>query len=676
MKPGDMVNGRYEIINEIGGGGMAIVYKAKCHVLNRIVAMKVLRPEYTIDEEFVRKFNMEAQAAASLSHPNIVAIYDVGHEDKTYYIIVEYVDGKTLKDMIRDRGSLSHHETVKIATQICDALAHAHANHIVHRDIKSHNILISNSGQVKVTDFGIAKAVTAQTVTLSGSIIGSIHYFSPEQARGGVVGIRSDIYSLGVVLYEMMTGKLPFEGDSPISVALKHIQNDPVPPIELNPAIPQAMNDIIMKAMNKDESKRFNNVLELKSDLVKSLYLPEGWYTPEDKGETEEDISEAVAVKEPAKIAVTQPAAEIVEEHKAEGETLVAAKTSKPKRSERSEGNSSRSQNTTQKSHVNGIKKALIIFVCIIALTGAMVAAGYYGFQFVMNLMRVPEVEVPTLVGMKLEDAEELLAEQDLKYTIEEEIFDEEAESGIILEQNPKEGTTIKAENPISLVVSKGQEELFIPNVTNIDVRDAETQINDAGFAMGEITYEFHDEVQENYVISQTPSAETAAVRDAAVDLLVSKGPEPEKIFLEDYTGKTEDAAVKDIISLGLTTGSMTYEESYTVEEGVVISQKPAKGTEMEDGAAVSLVISKGPGPSAAKKSSIMVMLPSEPEQLAVKVYATDNQGRKKVYDKTHEGGSGAIVVEFSVFGNALVEVYINDELYDKSSIINTGAAE
>ncbi|HPW41509.1 MAG TPA: Stk1 family PASTA domain-containing Ser/Thr kinase, partial [Bacillota bacterium] len=306
---GRVLGDRYEILEKVGGGGMALVYKAKCRLLNRYVAIKVLRPEFTEDEEFVKKFRREAQSAASLSHPNIVGIYDVGTENNSYYIVMEYIKGQTLKELIKSKGTLGVEYSTNIAIQICYALEQAHKNNIVHRDIKSHNILIREDNSVKVTDFGIARAVSSSTITNTGNVIGSVHYFSPEQARGGYVDEKSDIYSLGVVMYEMLTGRLPFEGDSPIAVALKHIQEEPEPPSGINSRIPKAIEAIIMKCMEKEVSKRYNSASEIINDLRQSLVMPNGDFVKKNRY-----TDESTRVLEPIKIIDKEAAVDIIEE--------------------------------------------------------------------------------------------------------------------------------------------------------------------------------------------------------------------------------------------------------------------------------------------------------------------------------------------------------------------------
>ncbi len=658
MQIGQMINNRYEILEEIGGGGMAVVYKAKCHVLHRIVAVKVLRPEYTQDEEFVRKFKLEAQAAASLSHPNIVGIYDVGNDGDIYYIIMEYVEGVTLKDLIKERGALSHKETVRIGAQICDALAIAHANKIIHRDVKPHNILVTKNGQVKVTDFGIARAVTAQTVTLTGSIIGSVHYFSPEQARGGIVGAKSDIYSLGIVLYEMISGKLPFDGESPISVALKHIQNDPVPPMTVNPNVPKSMNDIILKALNKDENRRFGNILELKHDLVKSLQVPEGWYEEEPEmaagfgaafGE-EEDLQ---AYKDTTRRRIEEDDDD--EEDEDEEEEYVPVKKKKAKK---------------KKKKKNGEGLSLPAKIGIgIALALLLMALGYFGFSMAQRALKVPEAEVPKIVGMTLEEAEEELAKSNLKLEVEETVFDDEVEEGRIISQDPEEGTKVKVENPIRVVVSGGQEMVEVPQVTNEDLKTAQLMLEKEGLQVGQVKEEYSSEVQENKVIRQTPEAGESVVTNTIVDLVISKGKEPEKILLENYEGQKRDEVVKTLSLYNLET-TIKEVESYEYEAGIVISQSPKKGTILTEGDKVTLTVSKGPGPKKKTEQTIMVNLPSEPEKVTVTVYMTDDLGKKEILNKEKTPADSPLLLKVEMTGNAIVEIYVDGQLYDKKTLI------
>lgn len=357
---GRLLGNRYEILERIGNGGMATVYKARCHVLNRYVAVKILKDEFTTDEEFVKRFNTEAQSVASLTHPNIVSVYDVGHEGDLYYIVMELIQGKTLKDIIISDGALNWKWSINIAIQIASALETAHKNNIIHRDIKPHNIIITEDGIAKVTDFGIAKSVSNSTITAFGTTLGSVHYFSPEHARGGFTDAKSDLYSLGVVLYEMVTGKVPFDADTPVSVALKHMQETPKEPINLNPAVPLAVNKIVMKAMKKDPNLRYQNATEMLKDLTLALKNPDGEFV---KSVTEDDF--------PTQVIPTLENKNIEEKIKEQDS----------KKDKKKEG--------FFKKH----KAFTVIFILII-----LFAVSLGGTSLVFNLTKNKDVQIPNLV--------------------------------------------------------------------------------------------------------------------------------------------------------------------------------------------------------------------------------------------------------------------------------------
>src|SRR5690554_2082353 len=377
---GRMLGNRYEIVEQIGIGGMAVVYKAKCHLLDRFVAIKVLKEEFTEDEDFIRKFRRESQAAASLSHPNILNIYDVGSEDtppkKIHYIVMEYIKGKTLKEVIIKEGKLDHETAINYSIQIVEALLNAHNNHIIHRDIKPHNIMITEDGRVKVTDFGIARAVTSSTITTTSNVLGSVHYFSPEQARGGYTDEKSDIYSAGIVMYEMLTGSVPFDGETPIGVALKHVQDEMVPPIEADANIPVELNNIIMKCVQKRQSDRYQSASELLADLknyrANNLIITE-------KVNGLENTSEMTKVI-PVVSVNGKPKGDIEE-------TENMAKKTKKKKDE---------------------KKPLIIIAAILAAF-ALTSLIFFGYrQLKDNIRPSGDIQMPSLVGMTLEAAEGL----------------------------------------------------------------------------------------------------------------------------------------------------------------------------------------------------------------------------------------------------------------------------
>ena len=430
---GRVIGNRYEIIEKIGEGGMATVYKAKCNILKRYVAVKVLRDEFTTDEEFIKRFNTEAQSAASLTHPNIVSIYDVGHEENIYYIVMELVQWKTLKDIINEDGTLPWKWALNVSIQVASALEMAHRNSIVHRDIKPHNIIITEDGIAKVTDFGIAKAVSNSTITAFGTTIGSVHYFSPEHARGGYTDAKSDLYSLGVVMYEMLTGRVPFDADTPVSIALKHMQEKPIEPIKLNPTIPYAVNKIIMKAMEKDPNERYQSATEMLKDLSMALKNPEGDFV-EQKDFTNQYTQRIPTLGEQEYIRNND------EDYEDEEQDEPKKKMSKK-------------------------KKAIIITVIILGII-LLPVIGFFGMKTIMDWGVPKDVDLPNLVGKTLEEANKEIEKTDIKLEKTEE-FNADVEAGKIISQEPPyiDGYTVKENSTIKIVISKGTEKAIVENV-------------------------------------------------------------------------------------------------------------------------------------------------------------------------------------------------------------------
>ena len=429
---GKLLGNRYEIIEKIGNGGMATVYKATDKVLKRYVAVKILRDEFTTDEEFVKRFNIEAQAAASITHPNIVSVYDVGKEENLYYIVMELVKGKTLKEIIVEDGALGWKWSVKVAIQIASALETAHKNNIIHRDIKPHNIIITEEGVAKVTDFGIAKAVSNSTITAFGTTIGSVHYFSPEHARGGFTDAKSDLYSLGVVMYEMVTGRVPFDSDTPVSVALKHMQEDPIEPIVLKPDLPKSVNDIIMKAMQKDAEKRYSNATEMIKDLELALKNPNGNFVFNENNASD---------------FATQRI-----------DLNYNKRTDNKNTKEEKKGKFAKIQEFFEKH--KALKVIAIILACILVFSIAM-----GGTYLALSSGRAKDVQVPDLANLTLEEAQAKVAELNLKLEVQEEKYDLEIPEGQIIEQDPKyqDNYEIKEGSTIKVIVSKGQEIVKMP---------------------------------------------------------------------------------------------------------------------------------------------------------------------------------------------------------------------
>ena len=549
---GKIIGNRYEILEEVGLGGMATVYKAKDHVLNRLVAVKVLKDEFTTDTEFIKRFNTEAQAAASLSHPNIVSIYDVGHEDENnlYYIVMELVQGKTLKEIINSEGILSWKWAVNIAMQIASALELAHKNGIVHRDIKPHNIIITEDGIAKVTDFGIAKAVSNSTITAFGTTIGSVHYFSPEQAKGGFTDAKSDLYSLGVVMYEMLTGKVPFDADTPVSVALKHMQEDPKEPIDLNPEIPSAVNQIVIKAMQKEPSARYQNATEMLHDLSKALKDPDGDFViieNKDGGYTR--VMQAISDDQ------------INTGKKEEVKTKTNFFTEHPK----------------AKIAII-ILSLILLFVVVFLITKIAIDGGIKS-----------KVDMPNLVGKTQAEAEQLA--NDLGITLEiTEVASSDVEEGKVVSQDP-EYTESKIEkgSTIKINVSKGPEETEMVKLEGMKIEDARNTAESLGITLDEQT-ENSDTVEAGIIIRQDTAVGTLVKSGDTVVVHISAG--VEKVRVPTVLGMDEGTAVATLKNAGLNP-KVTYESNEEEDDGKVISQSIDANAETAKNSNIDIVVNK-----------------------------------------------------------------------------------
>ena len=548
---GRLLGNRYEIIEKIGNGGMATVYKATDKVLKRYVAVKILRDEFTTDEEFIKRFEVEAQSAARLTHPNIVSIYDVGVEENLYYIVMELIQGKTLKEIIvEERGPLPWKWSVNVAIQIASALEMAHRNNIVHRDIKPHNIIITEDGIAKVTDFGIAKAVSNSTITAFGTTIGSVHYFSPEHARGGYTDAKSDIYSLGVVMYEMVTGKVPFDADTPVSVALKHMQEEPEEPIEVNPNIPTAVNKIIMKALQKDSTLRYQTATDMLRDLRTALKNPEG------------DFVEELEYDETARTQKIDTSNYQKRENRKKENKFIA----------------------WLKAH-----KKLSIFIGIILLF----AISLGGTMLVLGITNPPEVEMPNVVGMSREEAQKEIENAKLKFEVEKEEYDAEIPEGFVISQDPKymeRFNKVKEGSTVKVVKSKGQEKTKVPKVVGMKKEEAIQAIEDANLK-AEVIEETSKKVEEGYVISQETEADTEIAAGETIKIHVSTGTGIKQVTVVSVVGQDEATAKKTLEDLGLKV-TITYADS-TKDNGKVANQSIADGKVVDEGTAITLTVNK-----------------------------------------------------------------------------------
>ncbi len=554
---GTILGNRYELIEKIGEGGMAEVYKAKCRLLNRYVAVKILKSYYCDDMEFLNKFKQEASSAASLSHNNIVAIYDIGAEDNINYIVMEYIDGKTLKQIINEQKVLGNNEAIILAIQIAKALECAHSNNIIHRDVKPHNIMVTKNGIVKVTDFGIAKATSSVTITNSDRIIGSAHYFSPEQAKGSVVDSKTDIYSLGIILYEMVTGKLPYDAESPVSVALKHIQEQVKPPKEINDNIPESLNSLILKCIEKEAYKRYEDAHKLIEDLQKIKQNPMvnlGF----DKNENDfTRIMKPINIIEDKNVEIDE-SDDIVE---------------------------------NKKSIIGKNKKMIIIALAAFSVLIVGFVAAYVALNKELAPTKLTGTAiVPNIIGLNKEQAEELVNEQGLKFVTTTESSDKPA--GVVINCYPYPGTEIdrSEQDEVRAIISSGPEVSAIPNLIEIDFEAAKEYLKVYNLKLGNVSYAFSDTIDKGRVCDQSPKPDAPISNNSTVDLVVSKGPEKKLTKVPNLINKNLDEAealLKDAkLKIGILTKIRTDDETL---DGIVKVQSLEPGKEVNENSEINI---------------------------------------------------------------------------------------
>ncbi|MDU0201463.1 MULTISPECIES: Stk1 family PASTA domain-containing Ser/Thr kinase [Paenibacillus] len=598
---GRKLGGRYEILDRIGGGGMALVYKGHDLLLNRKVAVKVLRQQYVHDEEFIRRFRREAQAAASLSHPNVVSIYDVGQEEDVHYIVMEYIEGTTLNDLIKERAPLQVEDAVHYASQIADALDHAHHNEIIHRDIKPHNILIGKNGRVKVTDFGIARAATSSTITQTGAVVGSVHYFSPEHAKGTNTGEKSDLYSLGIVMYQMLTGRLPFLGESPISVALKHLQEDVEDPRKVNPLIPQSVENIILKAMRKKPDERYQSAKLMMADLDTCL-------NPDRRNEAKVAFWDADGMDEERTLVMPAIRADQLasfDDDDDEPEKPAWREEAAPKKGK-------------------GWIKPLVWIVILLMILGAM----WYAVGYVKGMFTIETVEVPDVVNKTLTQAEAELTSAKLGFTVE---YDQESKApkDTVIRQNPS-GMRMNVGTKVTLYVSKGAPKIKMESYIGQQLKDAKLKLEALGIDDSQITFtQTTTDDPPDTILKQTPLVgEEFELDKAAITFVVSKAKETFK--MPDLVGMTEAEAKAQItkLNLKLPANGITREKSYKVAKGKVIKQFPYdKDTDVSVGFEISLIISDGlPEDAGQVTVSVPVKPTTEGKDSEFKIIVSDAQ--------------------------------------------------
>lgn len=641
---GKVLNERYKIIKELGKGGMAIVFEAQDLLLDRKVALKMLRPEYVNDKDFVKRFRHEAKAVARLSHPNVVNIFDIGQDEDYQYLVMEDIEGDNLKDMINERGPLDVVEALNIAKQISAALVVAHRNNIIHCDIKPHNILLTDDKQVKVTDFGIARAVTSTTMTITDTIVGSAHYFSPEQARGGEIMARSDLYSLGIVLYEMLTGEVPFRGDSPISVALKHIQETPKKPRLINPDIPSDVEQLVIRAISKDPSDRFTTAESMKNKIEDIL----------DTYSKNSLLNKRDAIEN--------------------GDTMVINK-SELKNSNLKSRKEKKAKNEREYLTYNEPKKSSPWIKWLVLLVAFIVIAAFGVFIFYRNYMDIPVVEVPDIVGMNVEDARKELAQVGLQLEMQNEgVHHPDIVEGNIISQYPLGGELVRQTRNVRITVSLGPAILTTPNLTGLTIREANVILDNQKLSLGNIEEEYSALVSEGRIISQEPEAGEKIGAENKIDIVLSKGAQPLMVEVPNVLGLEQEDAISKLKNSNFAIGEISQKMTKRFLNNQVAEQSYTPGVEVPEGSKIDLTISSGminTENATIHKYDIHYTVQSVGRDQTVEIVIIDNNGTDTIYKGKHNRGD-FISVHFNSVGPSRYEIYINGQLVNEGNITDT----
>ncbi|MBR2779519.1 MAG: Stk1 family PASTA domain-containing Ser/Thr kinase [Firmicutes bacterium] len=686
---GRVLAGRYELLEKKGDGGMAVVYKAKDTYLNRFVAIKILKPEFIRDNKFVDNFRRESQAAAKLSHPNIVSVFDVGKEGNIFYIVMELLDGDSLGDVIEREAPISEKRVIEITKQIAAGLSAAHRKNIIHRDIKPHNILMTEDGTPKITDFGIAKAVNNGTMVQSSSVVmGSVHYLSPEQAKGGNVDARSDIYSLGIVMYEMLTGTVPFDGDNAVSVAVMHVNNDVPAPSDTNLYVSSQMDAIVQKATRRLPEERFSSADEMIKALNGERF---GVSRPSVKKETKVFSSREAAAA---------AALEAERKQRVSGTSGSGAQGSRPKTgSTAGRGSQSaapavdpdndfkeldelknsgrkRKKKDRDESGGKGGMKTVILAVLLALVCAVPLSLG------VLHLLngsgRGADIEIPAVAGTTQEQAVMVLENLGLKTEVgEQAVASETIEAGLVAATNPAEGTKVKKGSKVTIILSSGPPEpdvemVTVPNVVEMSLADAKSKLKMENLTVGDIAEEYSDTIPEGYIVSQNP-ADGQVEAGTAVALSVSKGREIVNVKVPDLTGKTVAEAKNALEALGLQLGKMTEAEA-DEPEGTVINQGVSPGTSIQTGESVSIVVSKGPAQQKQKETTIdytvdFSQAPDDFFDLTVTLTRSDGTLTHVVTNEKHSVDEGSVTLEMTGSGTGKVRVIMNGVQVDEDTV-------
>ena len=638
---GSVLNGRYEIIEKVGIGGMAIVYKAKDIYLKRIVAVKVLKEQYLEDKEFIKKFVIEAQSVANLNNQNIVKIYDVGQhieDSKTYnYIVMEYIKGKTLNELIKDKGRLNSNAVVSISKQIANALDCAHKHHIIHRDIKPHNIIIDENLNVKVTDFGIARIATSSTITYTSSVLGTVHYISPEQAKGKFIDEKSDIYSLGVVMYEMVTGKVPFDTDNAVGIAMQHINEPLVEPIKFVPNLEPWLNAIIVKCMEKNPENRFESA----ESLIKAL---------DDK---RIENNQKVTFNDNSNRALYKESVYKTSKNKDINKPIIK----------------NNNKNREQLKKKKGIFDYTVTYVVLALL---IIASVFFIYRLAVSNKATNTVKVPAVIGLDKDEAIKLLKEKKLNGLIVKTVNDDSVEAGKIVQQSPNPNAEAKEGTNVELTVSVGKNKTIVPNLSNVEFEKVEELLKKSDLELGKVERKYDDKVDENKVVSQSVNYGEEVEKRTKIDIVVSRGKEDKKVEVPDLIGKTEAEAIKALYDSGLAVGR-TEKKADSQKAGTVIWQSYGKGVKVDAETKIDIVVSSGKSntdnvlnltsysesDSVTKKYTI-----NEPSKnyLLLVTKNTEN-GETKLYEKTMVTGGGKLTINIKAKSTDKFNVYVNGEL-------------
>ncbi|WP_264737425.1 Stk1 family PASTA domain-containing Ser/Thr kinase [Cytobacillus firmus] len=657
MIKGRRLSGRYKILDMIGGGGMANVYLAHDMILDRDVAVKVLRMDFAEDEEFIRRFHREAQSATSLAHPNIVNIYDVGEEDSIYYIVMEYVDGQTLKQYIQQNSPIRIDDALEIMKQLTSAISHAHQNHIIHRDIKPHNILIDRHGNVKITDFGIAMALSATSITQTNSVLGSVHYLSPEQARGGMANRKSDIYSLGIVMFELLTGRLPFSGESAVSIALKHLQSETPSLKRWNPSIPQSVENIVLKATAKDPFHRYDSVEEMEEDIRTALE-PERLHEEKFMVPIDDDATKAIPV-----ITDDRP-------YQSMDETLVHAKD--PKGDTQPVAKPLPEKKKKEKKKKKKKKKWPIILVSVFLFLAVL---GILAITVLPDLMEPEDVQVPDVSGKEVEDAVAELIAAGFTVRDTKPISDPDVEEGLVVKTDPKAGRTVKEGTSIDIYESTGKEKFELADYQGRQYDDVVRLLESKNFKSIEKTEENNESEPAGTILDQSFSEGDLVVpEDTELIFTVSKGPAP--IALKDLRGYNEKGLQEYEESSGLKVEYGEEEFHEEVPEGLVIKQDPAPGTNLARGQKVTVVLSKGKKELLPKTENIEISVPyepaaeGEPNEVQIIIKDMNNTGSEPVHTELiYEDTVIPIDITIAPGQNATYKVLRDGQVFEEKEI-------